>query len=86
MAAGYVMTELTLSDARDPLRDLLEVAGLRENFRLLTTGNLSDAALDAYAEFLTTTEPPAPDRAGSVRHSACLKSCSTVSQSCGYST
>lgn len=63
VAAGYILTEMSRRDARDPLRDLLQVAGLRENFRLLTTGNLSPAALDAYAEHLLTRDPAAPDRA-----------------------
>ncbi len=60
VAAGYVLTELTQSDQSDPLRDFLNVAGLRENFRLLTTGDVSDRSLDAYAEHLMTqdTAPP----------------------------
>lgn len=59
VAAGFVLSELTHSDAIDPLRELLEVAGLRENFRLLTTGDVAPAALDAYAEHLLT-QAPAP--------------------------
>ena len=34
--------------------------GLRENFRLLTTGDLGPAALDAYAEDLMTRAPKDP--------------------------
>ncbi len=63
VAAGYVLTELTRRDASDPLRDLLKVVGLRENFRLLTTGDLAPTALDTYAEHLMVTAPPAPDTA-----------------------
>lgn len=60
-AAGYIVTEMARRDISDPLRDLLEVAGLRENFRLLTTGDVAPAALDAYAEHLMKTPPAAPD-------------------------
>ena len=60
IAAGYILAEMARRDETDPLRDLLQVAGLRENFRLLTTGDVAPAALDAYAEHLMTrpvTEP-----------------------------
>ena len=57
VAAGYIVTELTRRDASDPLRDLLRVVGLRENVRLLTTGDVSAAALDTYAEHLMTAAP-----------------------------
>lgn len=60
VAAGFVLTELTHNAASDPLNDLLEVAGLRENFRLLTTGDLAPAALDAYAEHLMTQSSASP--------------------------
>ncbi len=60
VAAGYVVTEATLRAAKDPLRDVLEVTGLRENFRLLTTGDLASSALDAYAEDLMTRNRAAP--------------------------
>jgi hypothetical protein len=60
VAAGYVVTEQARRAAYDPLRELLEVAGLRENFRLLTTGDVAPAALDAYAEHLLTQPRPAP--------------------------
>jgi hypothetical protein len=61
VAAGFVVTELTHRDAKDPLRDVLQIAGLRENFRLLTTGDLAPKALDAYAEHLMTQRPSRPD-------------------------
>ncbi|HIF76850.1 MAG TPA: hypothetical protein EYQ36_04120, partial [Sulfitobacter sp.] len=52
VAAGYVLTEDVARSEHDPLRALLEAVGLRENFRLLTTGDISSEALDAYAEQL----------------------------------
>lgn len=55
IAAGYVLTEMTRLDDSDPLRDLLRVVGLRENFRLLTTGDVAPKALDRYAEHLMAT-------------------------------
>lgn len=61
VAAGYIITEQTRRDAADPLRHFLEVVGLRENFRLLTTGDVTEAALDTYAEHLMTTPAPDPD-------------------------
>ncbi len=67
VAAGYIVTEQTRRDASDPLRDLLQVVGLRENFRLLTTGDLAPEALDAYAEHLLTTTPPPPDTAAQLQ-------------------
>ncbi|MEM6939472.1 MAG: hypothetical protein AAF943_09900 [Pseudomonadota bacterium] len=62
VAAGYIMRELTLRDAADPLQALLSAIGLRENFKLLTTGRVSAAALDLYAEDLLTRAAAAPDR------------------------
>ena len=61
MVAGYILTETVHRNARDPLRDLLETAGLRETFRLLTTGDLSPGALDAYAAGILRRPAPAPD-------------------------
>lgn len=66
VAAGHIVTEQTRRDASDPLRDLLRVVGLRENFRLLTTGDVAPAALDAYAEHLMTVPPAAPDTASQI--------------------
>jgi len=67
VAAGYIVTEQTRRDATDPLRDLLRVVGLRENFRLLTTGDVAPAALDAYAEHLMTTPVTDPDTAAQIQ-------------------
>lgn len=63
VAAGYVLTELAHRAALDPLRDLLSVVGIRENFRLLTTGDVAPDALDTYAQHLMTQAPQAPDLA-----------------------
>jgi len=77
VAAGFVVTEMTLRDVSDPLRDMLKVVGLRENFRLLTTGRISDSALDAYAEHLMTSPPPIPDTAAQLARFAHAKLRST---------
>ena len=61
VAAGFVLTEMTHRATKDPLRDVLEVTGLRENFRLLTTGDLAPAALETYAEHLMTRTATAPE-------------------------
>lgn len=62
VAAGYIIAEQARRDPRDPLRNLLAVVGLWENFHLLTTGDIAPAALDAYAEHLMTAPEIAPDR------------------------
>lgn len=59
VAAGYVLSEMARRRAQDPLHALLRAVGPRETFRLLTTGEVSDAALKTYAEQLMTA-PPAP--------------------------
>jgi len=59
VAAGYILSEDTQRRTTDPLQRLLEGVGLRENFRLLTTGTIAPEALNAYAEALLT-RPPAP--------------------------
>lgn len=61
VAAGFVLTEMTHRNAKDPLRDVLQITGLRENFRLLTTGDLAPAALDQYAEHLMTQSASPPE-------------------------
>jgi hypothetical protein len=66
VAAGYIVTEQARRDVSDPLRDLLRIVGIRENFRLLTTGDVAPAALDTYAEHLMTTPAPPPDTAAQI--------------------
>jgi len=61
VAAGFVITEMARRADSDPLRDLLRAVGLRENFRLLTTGDVAPQALDRYAEQLLATPPAAVD-------------------------
>lgn len=59
VAAGYLLAEKLRAEARDPLADALAYAGLRATFGLLTTGNLSAAALHDYGRALLSA-PPAP--------------------------
>lgn len=63
VAAGYILSELASQLESDPLADLLDVVGPWENFRLLTTGEISGNALDAYAEHLMTAPTTPPDTA-----------------------
>lgn len=59
VAAGYMLKALTDRRLADPMTPLLEAAGTKSTFRLLTTGHIDDAALKDYAEtLLATTEPP----------------------------
>jgi hypothetical protein len=57
VAAGYIIAAEGQRAKGDPLRHLLNVVGLRENVRLLTTGDVSQAALKTYAEHLLTQAP-----------------------------
>ncbi len=59
VTAGYVLAEAVRAQGSDPLVDLLENAGLFATLKLLTTGELPDTALDAYAEDLLSTARPA---------------------------
>ena len=61
VAAGFILTQLALQLERDSLAALLDVIGPWENFRLLTTGNISAASLDAYAEHLMSAPRIEPD-------------------------
>lgn len=63
VAAGYMLAERIRADASDPMLGLLQHAGLIATVKLLTTGQISGAALDAYAERLLTrpADPIAPD-------------------------
>jgi hypothetical protein len=60
VAAGYVVLELAKAGVDDPLARLLRSVGPVETFRLLTTGNIGDAALAAYAEIVLTVPSPRP--------------------------
>jgi hypothetical protein len=60
--AGAALVERLRARARDPIIPLLEFAGLRETFRLLTTAELPDAALAGYGEAALRQAPlPVPD-------------------------
>lgn len=52
VAAGFILAEMQRSTETDPMRAVLRDAGPWENFRFLTTGDVSPHALDAYAEKL----------------------------------
>ncbi len=62
VAAGFILSETIQREQSDPLRDMLADMSLRENFRLLTTGEVSAPALETYAEHLMS----APDQAAPV--------------------
>lgn len=59
VAAGYIIAEQTRRAARDPLRHLLESAGIWATLQLLTTSNLPASAIEAHAKRLLT-EPSSP--------------------------
>ena len=59
VAAGFIIAEQLRAQNTDPLEALLNVAGLRAAFTLLTTGNIPDPVLARYAEHLLTS-PAAP--------------------------
>lgn len=62
--AGYILAEDVRRATRDPFLTFLEQAGLRETFRLLTTGDISDNALRDHAiRLLNTTSEPVEDGA-----------------------
>lgn len=58
--AGFILAESLRAQARDPLADMLDDAGLVASLRLLTTGTLPDQAIDKYAETLLSRSSPAP--------------------------
>lgn len=60
VAAGFILTEALRAGQSDPLGDVLDHAGLWASLRLLTSGNLPEAALDSYAEHLLTSQPTDP--------------------------
>lgn len=62
VVAGYIVAERLRADRADPLARLLRHGGLNASFQLLTTGELPDAVLRAYAEHLLTAQrEPLPD-------------------------
>ncbi|WP_294620631.1 hypothetical protein [uncultured Roseovarius sp.] len=61
VVAGYIIAERLRTQLHDPLNDLLEHAGLWATITLLTTGDLGEETLTAYAEHLLTDERPELD-------------------------
>jgi hypothetical protein len=59
VVAGYVVAERLRAEVHDPLDSLLRHGGLRSSIRLLTTGDLNDETLSAYAKHLLTHARPA---------------------------
>lgn len=59
LAGHLIAAGLTAAD-RDPLLDVLHWAGMRAAFRLLTTGQLPDGALNGYGTALLTAPVPRP--------------------------
>lgn len=55
IVAGYVVAEALRAQDLAPMRHLLDSAGITGVLRLLTTGDLSDAELRAYARELVST-------------------------------
>ena len=55
VAVGYILREQARARLADPLAALLSDAGPIASFRLLTTGEVTEATLDHYAETLLTT-------------------------------
>jgi hypothetical protein len=60
VAAGHILAEDQAATDLDPLGRLLREAGVFSTIRLLATGNLSSATLDAHAEALTAAPSPRP--------------------------
>lgn len=64
VAAGAILAERLRADRQDPVVRLLDEAGIVATFRLLTTGTIPRAVLDAHAEQLLGRAPAAvPDDA-----------------------
>lgn len=62
--AGYVLEEAARVAAVDPLIPLLDYAGTRATFRLLTTGTLPEDAVEGYADAMLRETPfPVDDAA-----------------------
>ena len=55
--AGYVVAEGQRARSNDPLIALLNHAGLRATFRLLTTGDLPPESLSNFGEHIMTNQP-----------------------------
>lgn len=58
VVAGHTLAAVLTAEAIDPLERVLGDAGLSATFRLLTTGDLPDPALDSFAKTLATVPSP----------------------------
>ncbi|MBK1635821.1 hypothetical protein [Rhodovulum adriaticum] len=64
VAAGFILAESARAARNDPLAELLRTAGPLATLRLLTSGRLPDAALEAHAKtVLNATPRPLPQDA-----------------------
>jgi len=71
VAAGYILAEAQHAAENDPLLQLLRATGPLTSFRLLTSGEIPDAALKDYSEkLLTGTKTPVNDDALLARFAA----------------
>lgn len=59
--AGHILAADLGETAQDPLLDVLDWAGVRAAFRLLTTGNLPEGALNGYGQTLLDSAAPVPE-------------------------
>ncbi|MFP7570214.1 hypothetical protein [Marivita sp. S2033] len=57
VTAGYILAERLRALSGDPLEDMLVQTGLWSSLRLLTTGELNEADLERYSEYLLAQEP-----------------------------
>jgi hypothetical protein len=58
--AGFALAARITAELNDPMLNLLQYAGMAATFRLLTTGDLPQAAIRGYAETLIKSEPQPP--------------------------
>jgi hypothetical protein len=56
VTAGYILSERLRALTQDPLEEMLIETGLWSSLRLLTTGELTEADLEYYSEFLLSQE------------------------------
>lgn len=64
IAAGFILAEQARADRHDPLAAVLKSSGVLGALRLVTTGALTPAMLDRYAEtVLIAPKPPVEDEA-----------------------
>jgi hypothetical protein len=71
--AGYVLAADTRRLRNDPLKGLLEAAGLSASLSLLTTANLPATALPRMAEWLAAHVPSAPPEDALLKRLAAAK-------------